>query len=127
MLMQCEPVYQAYLEALKHLGREVTTDEISDTAGDTEAGRAYDTAGDKEERRASDTAGDTATGMAGRSAYDNKKPGRVRVIYLTPTGKVFNQKKAEELSGEEELIFLCGHYEGIDERVIDEIVTDRIS
>lgn len=76
MLMQCEPVYRAYGEALKRLGRE---------------------------------------------------EGGVRVIYMTPVGEVFTQKKAEELSGEEELIFLCGHYEGIDERVVDEIVTDRIS
>jgi tRNA (guanine37-N1)-methyltransferase len=76
MLMQCEPVYQAYLEALKRLER---------------------------------------------------KHGEVRVVYMTPVGEVFSQKKAEELSKEKELIFLCGHYEGIDERVIDEIVTDRIS
>ena len=52
---------------------------------------------------------------------------RVRVIYLTPTGKVFDQKMAKELSKEENLIFLCGHYEGIDERVIEEIVTDPVS
>ena len=52
---------------------------------------------------------------------------KARVIYLNPQGEVFSQKKAEELSSEEALIFLCGHYEGIDERVIDEIVTDNIS
>lgn len=50
-----------------------------------------------------------------------------RVIYLTPQGKVFNQTIAEELAKEEELIFLCGHYEGIDERVLEEIVTDYVS
>lgn len=50
-----------------------------------------------------------------------------RVIYLTPQGEVFHQKKAEELSQEENLIFLCGHYEGIDERVLELIVTDHIS
>ncbi len=82
MLMQCEPVYQAYLEALRRLGK-------------------------------------------GELADSGTKP--VRVVYLTPTGEVFRQKKAEELANEKELIFLCGHYEGIDERVIDEIVTDRIS
>ena len=53
-----------------------------------------------------------------------KKP---RVIYLTPQGNVFNQKMAEELSKEEDLIFLCGHYEGIDERVLEMIVTDNVS
>lgn len=52
---------------------------------------------------------------------------KVRVIYTTPQGSVFDQAKAEELSKEEELIFLCGHYEGIDERVLEEIVTDYLS
>ncbi len=50
-----------------------------------------------------------------------------RVIYLTPQGRTFNQSMAEELAREEELVFLCGHYEGIDERVIEEIVTDPVS
>lgn len=53
-----------------------------------------------------------------------KKP---RVIYLTPQGSVFTQAMAKELAGEEELVFLCGHYEGIDERVLEEIVTDPVS
>lgn len=82
MLMQCEPVYQAYLEAL---------------------GRLSDDPDDTDEKR------------------------HVRVIYMTPAGEVFTQAKAKELSCEKELVFLCGHYEGIDERVVDEIVTDRIS
>ena len=50
-----------------------------------------------------------------------------RVIYLTPQGKVFNQSMAEEFSEEEDLVFLCGHYEGIDERVLEETVTDYVS
>lgn len=50
-----------------------------------------------------------------------------RVIYVTPQGKTFSQELARELSQEDELIFLCGHYEGIDERVLEEIVTDEIS
>ncbi len=53
-----------------------------------------------------------------------KKP---RVIYLTPTGKTFNQEMSKELAKEENLVFLCGHYEGIDERVLEEIVTDNVS
>lgn len=53
-----------------------------------------------------------------------KKP---RVIYVTPQGRIFNQNMAQELSLEEDLIFLCGHYEGIDERVLEMIVTDNIS
>ncbi len=84
MLMQCEPVYQAYEEALRRL-----------------KGR--------------------------RPKEEQDRDDRVRVIYMTPAGHVFDQEKARELAGESELIFLCGHYEGIDERVIDEIVTDRIS
>ncbi len=51
----------------------------------------------------------------------------VRVIYVTPQGRTFHQKMAQELAQEEDLIFLCGHYEGIDERVLEEIVTDEIS
>lgn len=50
-----------------------------------------------------------------------------RVIYVTPQGKPFRQEMAGELSREEDLIFLCGHYEGIDERVLEELVTDEIS
>lgn len=53
--------------------------------------------------------------------------GRPRVLYMSPQGKTFSQKMAEELSKEDELIFLCGHYEGIDERVLEEIVTDYVS
>ena len=55
---------------------------------------------------------------------EKRKP---RVLYMSPQGKTFTQGMAEELAQEEELIFLCGHYEGIDERVLDEIVTDYVS
>lgn len=50
-----------------------------------------------------------------------------RVIYLTPQGRVFHQGMAEEFAKEKNLIFLCGHYEGIDERVLEEVVTDYVS
>lgn len=53
-----------------------------------------------------------------------KKP---RVLYMTPQGRTFSQQMAEELSKEEDLILLCGHYEGIDERVLEMIVTDNVS
>lgn len=52
---------------------------------------------------------------------------RPRVIYLTPQGQVFHQALAQEWAREEDLVFLCGHYEGIDERVLEEIVTDYVS
>ena len=61
------------------------------------------------------------------TCQDGAEPKRTRVIYVTPQGSVFNQEKAEELAKEEDLIFLCGHYEGIDERVLEEVVTDYIS
>lgn len=53
--------------------------------------------------------------------------GKGRVIYLTPQGKVFCQDMAREFAKEEHLIFLCGHYEGIDERVLNRVVTDYVS
>ena len=53
-----------------------------------------------------------------------KKP---RVIYMTPQGKTFNQNIAEDLAQEEDLVFLCGHYEGVDERVLEMIAKDYLS
>ncbi len=50
-----------------------------------------------------------------------------RVIYLTPQGSVFCQEMAVDFAKEEDLVFLCGHYEGIDERVLEEVVTDYVS
>jgi tRNA (guanine37-N1)-methyltransferase len=50
-----------------------------------------------------------------------------RVVYVTPQGSLFNQAMASELSKQEDLVLLCGHYEGIDERVLEEIVTDYVS
>lgn len=52
---------------------------------------------------------------------------RPRVIYMSPQGRVFNQKIAEELAQEPHLVFLCGHYEGVDERVLEEIVDEELS
>ena len=52
---------------------------------------------------------------------------KIRTVYLTPQGQVLNQEIAKELAKEDELILLCGHYEGIDERVLEEVVTDYIS
>ncbi len=57
-------------------------------------------------------------------ADDAKK---VRVVYVTPQGAVFDQKMAQEFAKEEDLVLLCGHYEGIDERVLEEVVTDYVS
>lgn len=75
MLMQAQPIYDAYLHVVEHIKTK-------------------------------------------------QKP---RVIYLTPQGQVFHQGLAKELAKEQDLIFLCGHYEGVDERVLEEIVTDYVS
>ncbi len=60
-------------------------------------------------------------------AYKSIQDEKAKVIYMSPQGKKLNQQKVEELSKEENLIILCGHYEGIDQRVIDEIVDEEIS
>ena len=70
--------------------------------------------------------------MQGQPIYDAyqsllPKAEHARVVFMTPQGRPFTQRVAEELAQEENLVFLCGHYEGIDERVIEEIVTDEIS
>lgn len=60
-------------------------------------------------------------------AYKSLNNDKAKVIFLSPQGKTLNQQKVIELSKEENLILLCGHYEGIDQRVIDEIVDEEIS
>jgi tRNA (guanine37-N1)-methyltransferase len=62
-----------------------------------------------------------------RAYQDLNLKKKARVIYVTPQGKVFNQQIAQELAREEELVFLCGHYEGVDERALELIATDYIS
>jgi len=60
-------------------------------------------------------------------AYQHVQSNKTPVIYLSPQGKVLTQAKAQELSTLGEIILLCGHYEGVDERIIEEIVTEEIS
>ena len=60
-------------------------------------------------------------------AYSSIKSDNAKVIYLTPKGKTLNQEKVKELSKGNHIILLCGHYEGIDQRVLDEIVDEEIS
>lgn len=60
-------------------------------------------------------------------AFKSIKKDNAKTIYLSPKGKVLNQKKVKELSKEKHIILLCGHYEGIDQRVLDEIVDEEIS
>ncbi len=60
-------------------------------------------------------------------AYKSVKDEHAKVIYMSPQGEKLNQKKVEELAKESHLIILCGHYEGIDQRVLDKIVDEEIS
>ena len=60
-------------------------------------------------------------------AYKSVGDENAKVIYMSPQGQKLNQKKVEELAKQEHLIILCGHYEGIDQRVIDKIVDEDIS
>ena len=60
-------------------------------------------------------------------AYESVKTEDAKVIYMSPQGKLLNQAKVQELSKEKHLILLCGHYEGIDQRVLDKIVDEEIS
>lgn len=100
MLMQAEPVYLAH---------KAVAETIQSRMCDRAQGEV------PEESQA---AGEGENSPAGRC---------LRTVYLSPQGQVFNQKMAEELAQEEDLILLCGHYEGIDERVLEEIVTDYVS
>ncbi len=69
--------------------------------------------------------------MQAQPVYDAFKSLEVEddtpVVYLSPVGHVFNQRMAEEFSSYKDIVFICGHYEGIDDRVIDKIVTHRVS
>ncbi|MBR6562664.1 MAG: tRNA (guanosine(37)-N1)-methyltransferase TrmD [Clostridia bacterium] len=60
-------------------------------------------------------------------AVKSRLSGSTRVIYMSPQGSLFNQKKAEELTQYDNLILLCGHYEGIDERIIELEVDEELS
>ncbi|MBQ9438527.1 MAG: tRNA (guanosine(37)-N1)-methyltransferase TrmD [Lachnospiraceae bacterium] len=64
---------------------------------------------------------------AHEAVMSSMKGEKVRTVYLTPQGRMLNQEVAKDLAGEEELILLCGHYEGIDERVLSKVVTDEVS
>ena len=79
-------------------------------------------------KKVDDTPYGGGAGMVMRAdvAYKSIKS-KAKVIYMSPQGKKLDQEKVKELSNEEELIILCGHYEGIDQRVIDKIVDEEIS
>lgn len=102
MVMQAEPVFDCHQDIVAKIRKN-----------------RENTANMENTKNAGNTARD-----ADRGQDSIKTP---RTIYLTPQGQTFHQKMAEELAQEEDIIFLCGHYEGIDERVLERIVTDYVS
>ncbi len=127
MVMQVQPVHDCYkavcgmIAADKKKHKDVSEADTDDSCG----------IGKPDQRTLADTDIDAyAADAAERSTYHsgsvsrNDKP---RVLYMSPQGRTFDQKYAEELSREESLIFLCGHYEGIDERALELLEVEEVS
>ncbi|MCL1843060.1 MAG: tRNA (guanosine(37)-N1)-methyltransferase TrmD [Defluviitaleaceae bacterium] len=114
MVMMAQPVFDAHAHVLEHIRANIDPPiEVCQANSNHPPER-----------------GDCDTNLAERFNWCRNIGGAIknpRVIYLSPQGRVLTQKMARELSAEKELILICGHYEGLDERVIEEIVTDEIS
>lgn len=109
MLMQAEPVYLAYKDIEERIQKRIQNAKMQNA--------------ETEEQDA-----EVKVQNAGIQDAETVSPDKkLRVVYLSPQGKTFDQKMSEELAEEEDLVLLCGHYEGIDERVLEEIVTDYVS
>ena len=109
LLMQAEPVYLAYKDIEERIQKRIQNAKMQNA--------------ETEEQDA-----EVKVQNAGIQDAETVSPDKkLRVVYLSPQGKTFDQKMAEELAEEEDLVLLCGHYEGIDERVLEEIVTDYVS
>ena len=109
MLMQAEPVYLAYKDIEERIQKRIQNAKMQNA--------------ETEEQDA-----EVKVQNAGIQDAETVSPDKkLRVVYLSPQGKTFDQKMAEELAEEEDLVLLCGHYEGIDERALEEIVTDYVS
>ena len=109
MLMQAEPVYLAYKDIEERIQKRIQNAKMQNA--------------ETEEQDA-----EVKVQNAGIQDAETVSPDKkLRVVYLSPQGKTFDQKMAEELAEEEDLVLLCGHYEGIDERVLEESVTDYVS
>lgn len=109
MLMQAEPVYLAYKDIEERIQKRIQNAKMQNA--------------ETEEQDA-----EVKVQNAGIQDAETVSPDKkLRVVYLSPQGKTFDQKMAEELAEEEDLVLLCGHYEGIDERVLEEIATDYVS
>lgn len=125
MLMQAEPVYLAYKDIEERITKRIQDGEVqSAEAENTEAENAEAENVEVENVEVENAEVQNAEIQDAETVNSDKK---LRVVYLSPQGKTFDQKMAEELAAEEDLVLLCGHYEGIDERVLEEIVTDYVS
>ena len=109
MLMQAEPVYLAYKDIEERIQKRIQNAKMQNA---------------ETEEQDAEVKVQNAGILDAETVSPDKK---LRVVYLSPQGKTFDQKMAEELAEEEDLVLLCGHYEGIDERVLEEIVTDYVS
>ncbi len=103
MLMQAEPVYQA----VRSVADRIMADHIMD--------------------RSHECGSDNSSNSDKMCISEKMHEHNARIIYVTPQGRVFDQQMAAEFAKCDDLVFLCGHYEGIDERVLEETVTDYVS
>ena len=112
MVIMCQPVYDAWKDVCAQIGQPEAAEnsETETRNSETDAGNSETSAGC--------SGNGTGTGQPGR---------KVRVIYTSPAGKIFDQDMAKELAQEEDLIILCGHYEGVDQRVLDLMEAEEVS
>lgn len=121
MLMQAQPIYDAWLAICEQMNDAAFVSEVKldEKTEDVLA--------------ANETQTDVTCSIGTKSQEDvqnAKRAGSIkkpRTVYVTPQGSVFNQSMAVDFAKEEDLVILCGHYEGVDERVLEEIVTDYVS
>jgi tRNA (guanine37-N1)-methyltransferase len=113
MLMQAEPVFLAFEKALSDIG--ITYDDYKESLKDSETSNEL-----QNESESDDVQTDEVVN-------EEQKKRKLRVLYMSPQGRTFNQQMAEELSREDGVIILCGHYEGIDERAIELIKPEEVS
>lgn len=113
MLMQAEPVFLAFEKALSDIG--IIYDDYKESLKDSETSNEL-----QNESESDDVQTDEVVN-------EEQKKRKLRVLYMSPQGRTFNQQMAEELSREDDVIILCGHYEGIDERAIELIKPEEVS
>lgn len=120
MVMQVQPVYDCYKAVCSMIdeGRENRT-------ADLKAWEAPDSIGAEASDEISEAAYDNEAALTEKDISENSR--RPRVLYMSPQGRRFDQSFAKELAKEEELVFLCGHYEGIDERALELLKVEEVS